>query len=96
MNLPGPLAKLMPRLDLDGDRNLVRDAWNLLAGVAIALGENIGSEAPKAQAVYDRFFESASEWSADEVGVLRKVLSSGLEVFRAAGVLDLREAVSQL
>ena len=33
MNLPGPLAKLMPRLDLDGDRNLVRDAWNLLAGL---------------------------------------------------------------
>ena len=33
MNLPGPLAKLMPRLDLDGDRNLVREAWNLLAGL---------------------------------------------------------------
>lgn len=33
MNLPGPLARLMPRLDLDGDRNLVRDAWNLLAGL---------------------------------------------------------------
>ncbi len=33
MNLPGPLAKLMPRLDLDGDRNLIREAWNLLAGL---------------------------------------------------------------
>ena len=33
MNLPGPLAKLLPRLDLDGDRNLVREAWNLLAGL---------------------------------------------------------------
>jgi acyl-coenzyme A thioesterase PaaI-like protein len=33
MNLPGPLARLLPRLDLDGDRNLVRDAWNLLAGL---------------------------------------------------------------
>ncbi len=31
--LPGPLAKLMPRLDLDGDRNLIREAWNLLAGL---------------------------------------------------------------
>jgi acyl-coenzyme A thioesterase PaaI-like protein len=33
MNLPGPLARLLPRLDLDGDRNLIRDAWNLLAGL---------------------------------------------------------------
>ena len=33
MNLPGPLAKLMPKLDLDGERNLVREAWNLLAGL---------------------------------------------------------------
>lgn len=27
----GPLAKLLP--DLDGDRNVVRDAWNLVAGL---------------------------------------------------------------
>lgn len=29
--LPGPLAKLLP--NLDGDRNVVRDAWNLIAGL---------------------------------------------------------------
>jgi acyl-coenzyme A thioesterase PaaI-like protein len=33
MQLPGPLAKLLPMPRLDGDRNLVRDAWDLLAGV---------------------------------------------------------------
>lgn len=29
--LPGPLAKLLP--SLDGDKNLVREAWNLIAGL---------------------------------------------------------------
>jgi acyl-coenzyme A thioesterase PaaI-like protein len=29
--LPGPLAKLVP--SLDGDKNLVREAWNLMAGL---------------------------------------------------------------
>jgi acyl-coenzyme A thioesterase PaaI-like protein len=29
--LPGPLAKLLP--SLDGDKNLVREAWNLMAGL---------------------------------------------------------------
>ncbi|MBK9037400.1 MAG: DUF4442 domain-containing protein [Myxococcales bacterium] len=29
--LPGPLAKLLPTLD--GDKNLVREAWNLIAGL---------------------------------------------------------------
>ena len=29
--LPGPLAKLVP--SLDGDKNLVREAWNLLGGL---------------------------------------------------------------
>ena len=49
MHLPGPLAKLMPRIDLDGDRNLVRDAWNLLAGLPggkILFSRMIGQLAP--------------------------------------------------
>ena len=29
--LPGPLAKLLP--SLDGDKNVVREAWNLVAGL---------------------------------------------------------------
>ena len=28
-----PLARLLPRVGLDRGRNLLRDAWNLLAGV---------------------------------------------------------------
>ncbi|HVK75224.1 MAG TPA: hotdog fold domain-containing protein [Kofleriaceae bacterium] len=31
--LPGPLGKLLPGLSLDGSRNVLRDAWNLLAGL---------------------------------------------------------------
>ena len=49
MNLPGPLARLLPRLDLDGDRNLVREAWNLLAGLPggkILFSRLIGQLAP--------------------------------------------------
>ena len=33
MPLPAVLGKLIPRPSLDGRRNLIRDAWNLLSGV---------------------------------------------------------------
>ena len=52
MNLPGPLARLMPRLDLDGDRNLVRDAWNLLAGL------------PAGKALFSRLIGQLAPYSA--------------------------------
>ena len=33
MQLPGPLAKLLQMPNLNGERNLVRDAWQVLAGL---------------------------------------------------------------
>lgn len=49
MQLPGPLAKLLPLPALDGDRNLVRDAWDLLVGVPggkVVFSRLIGRMAP--------------------------------------------------
>ncbi|MBE7449133.1 MAG: DUF4442 domain-containing protein [Kofleriaceae bacterium] len=43
------LGKLLPTLNLDGDRNLVRDAWNLLAGLPggkLLFSRMIGRMAP--------------------------------------------------
>ena len=45
--LPGPLAKLLP--DVNGDRNVVRDAWNLMAGLPggkVLFSKLVGRMAP--------------------------------------------------
>lgn len=45
----GPLRRLIPRPSLDGSRNLVRDAWNVLAGVPggkVLFSRVLGAMAP--------------------------------------------------
>jgi len=49
MSLPEVLGKLIPRPSLDGRRNLIRDAWNLLAslpGGKVLFSRMVGRAAP--------------------------------------------------
>jgi len=50
-----PLAKLLPRPRLDGNRNLLRDAWNLLSGVPggkVLFSRLVGRMAPYTNTIH--------------------------------------------
>ncbi|HVV84943.1 MAG TPA: hotdog fold domain-containing protein [Kofleriaceae bacterium] len=93
MNLPGPLARLMPRLDLDGDRNLVRDAWNLLAGLPGGKGlfsRMIGQLAPYSGTIGARVVGLRPGWCQVELED-RRAVRNHLQCVHAIALCNLAE-----
>ncbi|KAB2907722.1 MAG: DUF4442 domain-containing protein [Kofleriaceae bacterium] len=87
------LGKLLPNLSLDGDRNVVRDAWNLLAGLPggkLLFSRMIGRMAPYTGSIGARVTAVRPGFAQVELDD-RKAVRNHLDCVHAIALCNLAE-----
>ena len=98
MQFPAALAKLIPMPSLDGSRNLIRDAWNLLGGVPggkLLFSRLVGKMAPYTGSI-DAKVVTLREGHAEVALADKKAVRNHLDCVHAIALANLAEMAGNL